>query len=253
MAQFVCNYISKTLGRAITISVIVPSPAFGEEASYCPEAPYPVLYLLPGDGGDENTWMRYTSIERYAEENRIAVVMCAVENTAGLDQTVFIPFGKTVPYTDPACDFIDIRDISFTQLITEELPAFVSGYFPISSRAEEQYIAGVKESGFTALLLGIKTGRYAAVGAFGSSPEDVACLGTTCEKKRETGTMVFLSDRQEEPLAMLEEQLRKLGIAAKSQVIPCSEAWEMCDKAVKSFLEQLPRVDCYGAMAKRRL
>ena len=128
MAQFACNYISKILGRAVTVNVIVPSPAYGEaSASYCPEVSFPVLYLIPGDGGDENSWMRYTSIERYAEENRIAVVMCPVENTAGLDQTVFIPFGKTQPYTDPDSRFIDIRNICFSRFITEELVEFVSG------------------------------------------------------------------------------------------------------------------------------
>ena len=59
------------------------SDALGRGAQMCallPEAPvpangFPTLYLLHGMGDDHTAWTRYTSIERYAKDRQLAVIM----------------------------------------------------------------------------------------------------------------------------------------------------------------------------------
>lgn len=259
MAQFVCNYISKVLGRAVTVNVIVPSPAFGENGRpYIPSAPYPVVYLLAGDGSDENTWMRYTSIERYAEENNIAVVLCPVENTAGLEQTVYIPFGSTQPTTDPESPFIDIRSISFPEFITEELVEFVTGYLPVSGERKDMYLAGQDEAAYTALLLGLQKDRYAAIGAFGYRAANGAALYEAIAQYApaagQTAPALLLSARCEEDAGALKSALQDVQMAYQYQAMRTDGGWGDFDRTVKAFIEQLPRSDCYHtAMSKRTL
>lgn len=255
MAQFTCNYISKVLGRAITVNAIVPSPAFGETGrDYNPSAPYPVVYLLCGDGSDENTWMRYTSIERYAEENNIAVVMCPVENTAGLDQTVYIPFGNVQPYTDAESGFIDIRQILFSKFITSELVEFISGYFPVSCRREDMYLAGQGESAYTALLLGLQTNQYSAIGAFGYQAVNCGALVDAISQVAESkAPKLFLAGRTPEEANDLRTKLAEAKIVFQEVTLKETNEWGQWDTAVKAFIEQLPRCDGYAALPKRRL
>ncbi len=93
MSQCTCNFISYTLARSVTVNVIIPGPVFSDASpTHIPSSPYPVLYLIHGGCGNENVWLRYTSLERYAEERQIAVVTCGLENTAGSDVSVSIPF-----------------------------------------------------------------------------------------------------------------------------------------------------------------
>lgn len=255
MAQFTCNYISKVLGRAVTVNAIVPSPAFGEAGrDYTPVTPYPVIYLLAGDGSDENTWMRYTSIERYAEENNIAVVTCPVENTAGLDQTVYIPFGDTQPYTDPESRFIDIRLIPFSKFITDELVEFISGYLPVSRQREDMYLAGQGESAYTALLLGLQTNHYSAIGVFGCQAVNCEALLDAITRASEVeAPKLFLAGRLQKEANGLREKLAEAGITLQDEALEENSEWGQMDTAVKAFIGQLPRHDIYAAMPKRRL
>lgn len=157
MAKIVCNVISYSLRRTVDITVIVPTPtipdalrmARGEGVCrHTPKSPYPVLYLLHGMGNNQATWNGYTNIELYAEERQIVVVCPSGENKG------YIP--------DGADDFF--------QFISEELPDFVCGMFPVSRRPEDTYLAGLSMGGYGALIHGlINPGRYAAIGAFSAA------------------------------------------------------------------------------------
>ena len=85
MPLFKCNFLSYTLHRAIDINVIIPGVTSSEAeeptATHKPRWKYPVLYLLHGYCNDYSVWGRYTSIERYAEERQIAVVMFSGKTT----------------------------------------------------------------------------------------------------------------------------------------------------------------------------
>ena len=84
MGHFTCNFISYSLNRSVTVNVILPTltcpEIFAGEKSHEVKEKYPVLYLLHGGINDYSSWERYTSIERYAEERRIAVVTFSSEN-----------------------------------------------------------------------------------------------------------------------------------------------------------------------------
>ena len=62
--QFVFN--SKALEEPAHVNMIIPDQC---------EKDIPVVYLLHGLFGDQNSWIRYTSIERYANDRGLAIVM----------------------------------------------------------------------------------------------------------------------------------------------------------------------------------
>ena len=67
MAHLVVDYYADALGVQTRMHVLLPQRLAVGKAK--------TLYLLHGMSDDEGTWMRRTSIERYAEEKGLAVVM----------------------------------------------------------------------------------------------------------------------------------------------------------------------------------
>ena len=81
MALFNMAYKSKALNREISVNVIIPEvPSKAEGVGRIKEG-YKTLYLLHGLSGNQNDWIRFTAIERYAKAHRIAVVMPSVERS----------------------------------------------------------------------------------------------------------------------------------------------------------------------------
>ncbi len=114
MAQLMCNFVSYSLRGGVDIAITLPTISscdFGPDKKPChtPQAPYPVLYLLHGYGNDYKCWHRYTSMERYAEERRIAVVTCSVGNKCYMNNA----FGE-----------------NYYDFIAQELPEFICGFPP---------------------------------------------------------------------------------------------------------------------------
>ena len=154
MAQIRCNFLSYTLRRAVDLTVIIPTMCFSEMMAENPHHPqgakYPVLYLLHGYGNNHATWNGYTSVELYAEERNMAVVMLSAENKA------YINHGGDDNYFD---------------FISKELPEFIQGMFPVSSRPEDTYIAGLSMGGYGAVVHGLsQSQRFAAIGSFSGAP-----------------------------------------------------------------------------------
>ena len=114
MARIMCNFFSYSLGHGVDIEVTLPSftPCnMDQEHSHKLPGRFPVLYLLHGHGNDYAVWHRYTSVDRYAEEKRIAIVTFSVGNK---------------PYSnEPGGD-------NFYDFLEQELPDFLENYFPIS-------------------------------------------------------------------------------------------------------------------------
>ena len=132
MAFVELHYHSDALRTAVTVNVILPETAktlIGMDGKQ--ENTIKTLYLLHGLSDDQTIWMRRTSIERYAIERGIAVVMPNV--------------GRSW-YTDTA------YDAKYFTFITEELPRVCRGYFKgMSNRREDTYIAGLSMGGYGAI------------------------------------------------------------------------------------------------------
>ena len=140
MALFDIKLFSTSLLTHTDIRVIVPTPdePFHPDATpyYQPGKKYQVLYLLHGAYGDCTVWSRYTGIERYAQQHKLIVVSASVTNSCYLDMA---HGGKFMTY------------------MTKELPAFINAMFPVSTRREDTFIAGLSMGGYGAYRLALET------------------------------------------------------------------------------------------------
>jgi S-formylglutathione hydrolase FrmB len=144
MALITCDFFSEALEVGTTMNVVLPqrsSAQIGVEQAAV-AGPPPVLYLLHGLSDDHSAWVRYTSIERYATESGLAVVMPAV--------------GRSF-YANEA------QGHRYWDFVSEELPTVVADFFAVSSRPEDTFVAGLSMGGYGALKLGVThPDRYAA-------------------------------------------------------------------------------------------
>jgi S-formylglutathione hydrolase FrmB len=151
MAFFDCHFFSETLGLSVSANVLMP-----QEAGGFSRAPHPTLWLLHGLSDDHTMWLRRTSIERYAAERRLAVVMPAVARSF---------------YQDMACG------PRYWTYLSEELPALMRQFFPLSSAREDNFAAGLSMGGYGALRLGLaRPGNFAAVASFSGALDYVRRL-----------------------------------------------------------------------------
>ena len=81
MALLQVNFYSQVLEKDTQMNVILPQKATAADGGYRKRADglYPTLYLLHGMGSDYTSWLRKTSIERYAATKGLAVIMPDVQ------------------------------------------------------------------------------------------------------------------------------------------------------------------------------
>ena len=132
MAFFEMKYHSDALKIGVSVNVILPEKAktlIGMDGSQSKS--YKTLYLFHGLSDDHSIWMRRTSIERYAAEYGIAVVMPSV--------------GRSW-YTDTA------YGVNYFTFVTEELPRVCRSYFRgMSDKREDNFVAGLSMGGYGAI------------------------------------------------------------------------------------------------------
>jgi putative tributyrin esterase len=132
MALLTCHVESEALAVATTFTAFVPQEV---------ENP-PVLYLLHGLTDDHTGWSRYTSIERYADDAGLAVVMPSVHHSF---------------YTD------EVHGHAYWTYVSEELPGLVRSLLRLSTRPEDTFAAGLSMGGYGAVKLALThPDRYAA-------------------------------------------------------------------------------------------
>jgi S-formylglutathione hydrolase FrmB len=166
------HFFSETLALTCSAHVILPQATtlqIGMAGGKRREK-YPTLYLLHGLSDDHTIWTRRTSIERYAAERNIAVVMPAV--------------GRSF-YQDMACG------PKYWSFLSEELPAICQHYFPLSEAREDTFAAGLSMGGYGALRLGLaRPEKFAGVASL-SGALDLA------RRLREAGKPFARIDRNE--------------------------------------------------------
>ena len=157
-----CHYFSFVLGTNVEVNVVVPTPegneqitALGEEQRYDYERGLPVVYLLHGAYGDNNSWMRFSSVERYLQAHNCIGVMAGVGNSF---------------YQDMA------HGSRYYTFMTEELPAYITRIFPVSRKREDTWIAGFSMGGYGAWYLALSRPDLYSKAASMSGALDIAAL-----------------------------------------------------------------------------
>lgn len=136
MALIQVNFVSSSLFRTVPIQVILPVdklPFPGRE-NKLPDT-FKTLYLLHGLLGNYTDWVSGTRIQRWAEERNLAVVMPSGDNAFYLDRGA----GN-----------------EYTRFIGEELVNITRRMFPLSSKREDTFIAGLSMGGYGAVRCGLK-------------------------------------------------------------------------------------------------
>lgn len=255
MALIELTAYSQSLEMEVDFFVILPEESKaligmnGKEAAVCP-----TLYLLHGMSDDHSIWLRRTSIERYAAEKGLAVVM---------------PAGDLSFYTDMA------YGENYFTFISEELPAICRSMFPMMSpRREDTFVAGLSMGGYGALKCGLRAYHTFSWAAGLSSATDV--VGERKSGKRHTGLWLdILGDDPEEmafndlfaaaedyakeahpPIHLymwcgtedflyqsnlrFRDHVRQLGLDLTYEECPGDHRWQYWDDKIQRVLEWLP-------------
>ena len=262
MAKFLCNVISYTLCRTVDITVVVPTPTIpeamgmgGVKPRHTPKTKYPVLYLLHGFGNNDATWTGYTNVEFFAEERNMAVVMISAENKSYVD--------------GPSGD-------KFFEFISEELPDFVRGMFPISDRPEDTYIAGLSMGGFGTFVHALNAPeKYCALGAFSAAisinPAELSGIKgveinprfspeVLAEKLASSGAKfpkVYMACGAKDVLynenKKFRDKLISLGANVTWDEMPeYGHEWRFWNLEIERFLDWIPRTDDYAKKGAKR-
>ncbi|MBR2371158.1 MAG: esterase family protein [Clostridia bacterium] len=119
------NLNSKQLGKKTQVNILLPNK------NKNPDRPYKVLWLLHGLGGDNNSWMRNTGIERYVTKLQLAVIM---------------------PNVDRSWYANTSYGMNYFNYITNELPQLCYSTLKcLSEKREDNIIVGLSMGGYGAL------------------------------------------------------------------------------------------------------
>ena len=150
MALFQGVFRSEALNQDTCFNIIIPQD--------CPKEEIRTVYLLHGMHGDHTGWCRKTSIERYAQDRRLAIVMPDGENGFYTD----MKYGKK-HYT----------------YVAEELVDYTRRIFRLSEKRENTFICGLSMGGYGALRLALmKPEQYAAAASLSGCVDIVRRLQT---------------------------------------------------------------------------
>lgn len=260
MAFIECHFTSISLKVQTTIFVVIPTVTYSEVAAgqkdmYDPGTKFQTLYLLHGISQDHSCWLRYSNIERYAAEKRLAVVMPAVERSF---------------YADMA------HGNQYWTYVSEELPRMARALFPLSEKREDNFVAGLSMGGYGAFKTALRNPeKFAAaaslsgaldvaglaespvsidkselVNAFGDlakvrgSENDLFYLAAKCKKENADMPKLFQCCGTEDILYQdnirFRDHLKRLGLELTYGEGPGIHDWNYWDEQIKRVLEWLP-------------
>jgi len=177
------NFLSKSLLMQTSVTMCLPSFSFadqlrGQKDGYTAGVKFQVMYLLHGGFGDDSDYVNFTNIARYADDNKIAVVM---------------PNGYNSYYTDGVEGFFISK---YWEYFSEELPKLCEAMFPISNKREDTYVGGLSMGSHGAMKMAVMNcERFAgALIMSGRSSDD---RDRTPILSRYKGGMPFSSDKSD--------------------------------------------------------
>ena len=121
---------------------------------------YKVLWLLHGTFGDHTDWLRKTNIEMYATERNLVVVMPSALNSNYSNWNDYMLGYKMYDF------------------LTEELMPLIYGWFPVSDRREDNFIAGLSMGGRGTIKYAVNhPDKFAAAAVLSAAPMDMSTMG----------------------------------------------------------------------------
>ena len=158
MAFLECRFFSEALGVSVTANVLLPQQTSSQIGlkGVADSDGAPMLYLLHGLSDDESIWLRRTSIERYATQYGLAVIM---------------PDGGRSYYADM------FHGGKYWTYLSEELPRVMQSFFRFSTKREDTFAAGLSMGGYGAMKLALHCPeKFAAAAVLSASPREMAWM-----------------------------------------------------------------------------
>ncbi len=155
MALIDLKFYSEALEMQTEVYVVIPQKSSNGEigiGNNAKEEKYKTLYLLHGLSDDHTIWLRRTSIERYAADYGICVVM---------------PCGHRSFYTDMKYGG------KYYTYIAKELPRVIREFFNVSEKREDTYIAGLSMGGYGAMKIALRENERFCAAAGLSAVADI--------------------------------------------------------------------------------
>ena len=158
MSLLKINFESQYLSNNHQVYIILPDKPrnMTPKDFYRSGKKYKVLWLLHGTFGDQTDWVRKSNIELYAEEKNLVVVMPPALNSN---------------YSNWNDMMLGFRMFDY---LTDELMPLVYGWFPVSDRREDNFIAGLSMGGRGAVKYAVNhPDLFAAAAVLSAVPMDL--------------------------------------------------------------------------------
>lgn len=247
----------KSLQRRTSISVILPADNlhFLQDTEEIVPQPYKTLYLLHGLYGSDDIFLANTSIQKFAEDNGIAIVIPCGENSFYVDHEDSHRF--------------------YGEYVGQELLDITRNIFPLSDKREDTFIAGFSMGGYGAIRNGLKYSKnFSKIGMISAAlitdeivnyVSDSNVLRSRQFYESLFGDLNKLKGSDMDPKALIEncDDIPDIFMACgendflldknvdfydflKSKEIDCEfikapgeHTWEFCDKYIKEFIKTL--------------
>lgn len=248
MAILSLEYYSEVFGMNRKVKIIYPEAS---KVADFTNTDIPVLYLLHGMSGNENSWLIRSGIDRLVRHSNLAVVM---------------------PSTDLGFYVNTTYGMNYFDAIAIELPQVIHNFFPnLSTKREKNFIAGLSMGGYGAYRIGLGTEQFSHVaslsgvltfdgmeerfsenpaywgGIFGNwetfkgSENEILALAR--EKKIKRPKLYAWCGKQDELFAGNEyvaQQLKELGYDLTYEKAEGTHDWYYWTKEIETVLNWLP-------------
>ena len=247
----------KSLQRRTSISVILPADNihFLQDTEEIVPQPYRTLYLLHGLYGSDDIFLANTSIQKFAEDHGIAIVIPCGENSFYVDNP------KAHAY--------------YGEYVGQELLDITRNIFPLSDKREDTFIAGFSMGGYGAIRNGLKYSQnFSKIGMISSAliTDDIVNYTSDDNVLRAHdfyesvfGDLDKIKNSDKNPKYLVEntddmpdifmacgdddflvdknvdfyEFLKSKHVDVEFIKAPGEHTWEFCDKYIKEFIKRL--------------
>ena len=174
MAFFNCYFKSDVLGQDVCFNAVIPEKV---------EDNIKTLYLLHGLSGNHTAWSRRSSVERYAMNAGIALIMPNVDRSFYTD----MKYGR-----------------NFYTYVSKELVDYTRKIFRLSKKREDTFIAGFSMGGYGAFKIALRNSDTFSAAA---SLSGVLDISAHADPELEWKSDAFLAFGEKDTLEGTEESV----------------------------------------------